>query len=90
MSDSPQRTKVVSVRLTEAEQRALKARADWAGLSLSDYTRDRLLRAHIQPTAAVPPIGSGSINSTTGRGHVWWQAPVRQEGETGYLRLGAP
>lgn len=63
------RSKVVTVRLTEAEAEALRLAADRLGVSLSDH-----LRSQIFPAIKPPyPIGTASF-TTTGAAFVTWNA----------------
>jgi hypothetical protein len=80
------RDKVVSVRLTVAEYDALTARAERAGENLSDFARDTLFAS---PQAVwAPPTGSGSLTTSAHKSMIVWHAPVRQDGDTGYLTVG--
>lgn len=40
--ENPTRQRIMAVRLTEDERRALRCKAEAAGLTLSDYTRQAL------------------------------------------------
>lgn len=58
MARKPFRAHMVSIRLTEAEERFLRGRAEKAGCSLSDVIRDLIAQETALPMATGESVGS--------------------------------